>query len=172
VIRENRYINMSTSYHDSTPATVSVSEDFKADVREWLKLTQNRATVQKDMKSLNQRIKELKDKITEVMLEKKLDACRVGGGRVQLYCTKSKEALNVESIKGSISKYMATREGQPNDPRAGELATFIVDNRLTKETLALRRSGNNKKSDDSATSELREQQSGEEQEHQDETDDV
>lgn len=156
---------------DSAPATVSVSEEFKADVKEWLRLTESKSTVQKDMKALNARIKELKEKITEVMLEKKLDACRVRGGKVQLYSTKSKEPLNLETIKGSIRTFMATREGQPNDPRAGELAEYIFDNRGIKESLALRRSGG-KKGNDTATSELREQAPEDQEEHQDENDDV
>lgn len=151
---------------------MSVSEEFKQDVKEWLRLTQRKATVQKDIKALNGRIKELKEKITETMVEKKLDACRVRGGKVQLYSTKSKEPLNKDTIRSSISNYLATREGQPNDARAGELATFIFENRGIKETLTLRRSGGGQKGNDTATSELREQVPDDIEEGQDENDDV
>lgn len=145
---------------------VEVTEAFKADVKMWLRLTQQKSQVAKDMKLLNGKLKELKDSICEYMASNRLDACNVRGGKLQLYTSKSKEPLNKETIKSSIANYMATKEGRvPNDPMAGEMADFIVSNRAVKEKHSLRRSGGPKApqgDNDTATSELREQPAGEE----------
>lgn len=156
----------------SSQPNVEVTESFKLQVKEWFKLTEQKAAVSKDLKLLNGRIKELKDQITETMVDKGLDVCRVRNGKVQLYVTKSKAPLNKDTLKSSIQSYMATKEGQPNDPRAGELAEYILEKRGVKESYALRRSGGSKEGNDTATSELREEAQGDEEGFQGETEDV
>lgn len=155
------------------PAVVEVTEKFKSDVKLWLRLTEQKAQVAKDMKLLNGRLRELKDGICEYMAEHRLDACNVRGGKVQLFTSKSKEPLNKETIKSSIASYMANREGQaPNDPRASEMAEFIVSNRVIREKYSLKRSGGakNAQGGDTATSELREEQAARDEEDNSEQD--
>lgn len=154
---------------------VQVTESFKSDVKEWLRLTQQKSQVAKDMKLLNGRLKELKEGICQYMASNRLDACNVRGGKVQLYTTKSKEPLNKDTIKTSIASYMANKEGHPNNPMAGEMADFIIANRAVKEKHSLRRSGGVKDTqggNDTATSELRAQPEREEEESSQDENDV
>lgn len=151
---------------------ITVSEEFKAQVKEWLKLTTQKATVSKDIRVMNNRIKDLKEQISDYMVSNRLDVCNVRGGRVQLYTTKSKEPLNRETIESNIRSYMAAKEGRADDPRAGELADYIVEHRGVKESRALRRTGGPKESNDTATSELREQPPPDAHESQDENNNV
>ncbi|GAQ90394.1 hypothetical protein KFL_006340130 [Klebsormidium nitens] len=159
----------------NNPATVEVTDKFKSDVRLWLRLTEQKAQVSKDIKVLNERLRELKESVCDFMAANQLDACNIAGGKVQLYRTKAKEALTKDSIKTAISSFLASREGKPNDPVAGEMAEFILANRAVKVNHALRRSGGAKKGqggDNSATSALREQPPPQEEEEssQDEND--
>jgi hypothetical protein len=127
------------------------------------------------MKLLNGRLRELKDTICEYMIQNRLDACNVRGEKVQLYTSKSKKPLKKDTIRSSIASYMASKDGQPNDPRAGEMADFIVSNRAVREKYSLKRNGGAKDGQgaDTATSELREQPvRDEEDSEQDENDDV
>jgi hypothetical protein len=110
-----------------------VSDVFRQAMGTWVQLMNKKAEVNRDMKVINDKLKDLKAFLTEVMVEKKIDGANCSGQRVTLTTTKSKEPMSRDVIVRLMNEYT-----KADNPEHGKIADFILDNRKVRESHGLK----------------------------------
>lgn len=111
----------------------SVSEVFKQAMRSWVDLMEKKAEVNRDMKVINNKLKDLKAFLVGVMAQNKFDGVNCNGHRVNLTTTKSKETLTRETMIRLMSEYS---KGDPEGHAS--MVDYILNNRQVRETHGLK----------------------------------
>ena len=82
----------------------NISNDFIADLKEFIDLGELIHIANDEMKLLKERKKELELKLSEFMFDQNINAFKTPNGKITVHQTKSVKPLNKDNLKGIISK--------------------------------------------------------------------
>ena len=119
---------------DNTPG--ELTEEFKNSMKEWVELKTVLASARADLKTMNDREKNLKTYIKGFMKSNKIDQCNLRKGKVSLSTKSSKKAITADTIKKGLSAFF---EG--DEHRINAAFEAIQDNREVTERQVLTLSG-------------------------------
>jgi hypothetical protein len=123
-----------------------MSESFKACVAAYCEIDDQLKTINKNIKELKTKQKEMADQIMEYMSSNSIEVCNAGNyGVLTLKSSMVKTTLNKDCLKENLCKFITeSRErissgGNP-DELAENGAEYILNNRPTEVRNSLRRS--------------------------------
>ena len=119
---------------DNTPG--DLTDEFKNAMKEWVDLKTVLKNARGDLKTMNDREKNLKTFIKGFMKSNKIDQCNLRKGKVSLSTKSSKKALTADTIKKGLAAFF---EG--DEHRIVAAFEAIQDNREVTERQVLTLSG-------------------------------
>ena len=119
---------------DNTPG--ELTGEFKDSMKEWVELKTVLKNARTDLKTMNDREKNLKTYIKGFMKSNKIDQCNLRKGKVSLSTKSSKKALTADTIKKGLAAFF---EG--DEHRIVAAFDAIQDNREVTERQVLTLSG-------------------------------
>jgi len=96
-------------------------------IKEWVKLENEIAVLQKEIRTRKERKKNMAENLMTVMKTNEIDAFDITGGRLIYTKTKSKAAITKKSLITILGDYFKDQPGMVED-----LAGFIHDSREQK----------------------------------------
>jgi len=97
----------------------SVSDSFRAAMKDWVELKQQLSSARKDMKILNTREKQLK----EYMKKQEIDKVNLKGGKVTLKVSQKSGSFTKAAVQHGLNLYF-----QGDEVRTEAAMTVIQDN--------------------------------------------
>ena len=113
-----------------------LTDEFKNSMKEWVDLKTVLTSARADIKTMNDREKNLKTYIKGFMKSNKIDQCNLRKGKVSLSTKASKKALTADTIKKGLAAFF---EG--DEHRIVAAFEAIQDNREVTERQVLTLSG-------------------------------
>lgn len=122
-----------------------MSESFKSCVGAYCELDNQLKTINKNIKELKTKQKELGDQIMEYMSSNSIEVCNAGNyGVLTLKSTVVKTSLNKDCLKDNLCKFISESREQISTGNPEELAEngaeYILNNRPSETRNSLRRS--------------------------------
>jgi len=118
-------------------------DEFKQRVQAYCSLDDTMKETSKQQKELKKKHNELGQEIMEYMTSNKLEACNAGAlGMITISKTKSTTSIKKDQIKHSVVDVLTNKKEWKTENKellADELATYIMENRETKEGTKLKR---------------------------------
>ena len=119
----------------------SVSDQFRAAMKDWVELKQQLTSARKDMKILNTREKQLKEYIKNYMKKQEIDKVNLKGGKVTLKVSQKSGSFTKAAVQNGLNIYF-----QGDEVRTEAVMTCILDNIDKKETEVISLTGLKKSS--------------------------
>ena len=103
-------------------------------IRTWVAIDNKMLVLQKELKELRQKKKEMSSSLVDVMKDNEIDVFNIKGGQLCYSQRKSKAAITKKSLLEILSSYY---KNQPQ--KVEEVSKYILDNREEKITEIVRR---------------------------------
>ncbi len=122
---------MEFATHTNTTASTS-AEQLKANVKEWIKIDNEIATLKDEMKKRNQKKKEMTRILVQVMKENEIDCFDINDGALVYKKSTIKKPINAKTLLFALQNYYKT-----NPSMAEEITKHVLDSRgeIIKETI-------------------------------------
>lgn len=125
-----------------------MTDVFKSQVVSYCDLDDRVKSLNKELKDIRQKQKEISENIMEYMTSNSLEVCNAGNyGVITLRTSVSKSGINKENVKESLSHIFndTNMMSKSHEMLAEEASEYIMNNRETTERHVLKRSGVKKK---------------------------
>ena len=125
-----------------------MTDVFKNQVVTYCDIDDRVKQLNKELKEIKTKQKEISDSIMEYMTSNSLEVCNAGNyGVLTLRTTMAKAGINKENIKESLSQILKDKElmSKSHEMLTEEASEYIMNNRETTERHVLKRSGVKKK---------------------------
>ena len=116
--------------------TESISDQFRAAMKDWVDLKQQLSSARKDMKILNNREKQLKEYIKHYMKSQEIDKVNLKGGKVTLKTAQKTASFTRAAVQKGLLMYF-----QGDEVRVETVMTCILDNLQKTETESISLTG-------------------------------
>ena len=116
--------------------TESISDQFRAAMKDWVDLKQQLSSARKDMRILNNREKQLNEYIKNYMKSQEIDKVNLKGGKVTLKTTQKSGALTKAVVHQGLLVFF-----QGDEVRTETAMTCILDGIQKKESESISLTG-------------------------------
>ena len=125
---------------ETIPTKLENKEQLVHAVREWVRIDNDIATLQKELLQRKKEKKRVSTTLMEVMRSSNIDCFDLKDGQIMYKQTNVKKPLTKRGLMGILSTYF-----QGNADRASELNEFIMENRenVVRETIVRKTARNN-----------------------------
>lgn len=111
---------------------METKEELVLNIKEWIKIDTDIATLQKELKEKKQSKKNITESLMTVMKKNEIECFDINGGSLQYKKNIVKKPLTAKTLMASLQSYYAT-----TPQKAEEVTKFLLENReeQTKETI-------------------------------------
>ena len=111
---------------------LNTKEELIQRIKEWLKIDNDIIRLNKDLKDLKKKQKQLTNTLVNVMKTNQLDCFDINGGKILYKKSISKKPINSKMLLNTLKTYFST-----NPSTADEVTEYILNSResVVKETI-------------------------------------
>ena len=111
---------------------METKDELVANIKEWIKIDTDIATIQKSLKEKKLMKKRLTDSLVTVMKKNEIECFDINGGSLQYKKNTIKKPMTAKSLMASLQNYFSSAP-----QKAEEITKFLLENReeVEKETI-------------------------------------
>lgn len=103
---------------------METKEELVVNIKEWIKVDTEIASLQKDLKDKKQKKKLITESLMNVMKKNEIDCFDINGGSLQYKKHKVKKPLTAKTLMASLQNYYSS-----TPQKAEELTKYLLENR-------------------------------------------
>jgi hypothetical protein len=116
---------------------MQTKDELVTNIKEWVKLDTDILNLQKEMKELKLKKKQLTDNLMVTMKNNDIDCVEITGGSIMYKHNKVKKAISSKILIDVLKKYFS--DTGSNVDKAEEITTYIMENRPAEVKEVLKR---------------------------------